>query len=666
MQKKRPRVVNQDGLNVREVLSILSAEISDENSLQAIKGLAAQIVERAVDPKAEAPKNVIDGLLYGLIQSGKTSVITAAAAMAADNQFDCILILTSDNNLLYDQTLERIRRGLRGLTILGKNDWREQNRFKALIQNPPFVVVCSKNANKLQSLLEAFKISKSKQLATLIIDDEADQASLNTQTSKLSGRVSAINEAITNFRDYFPVNTYLQVTATPQALFLQRPDNRYRPAFTLLSEPGPGYVGGDQFFGPNARILRDVKLSEVDQLRTTNQPSPGGNVPPGLKSALITFLVAAGARLVEDAGGGYSFLCHVSVNTKDHKYIVNLIEKFKSDGLTALRAGQGAQYTSLVKELQEAYADLASTEKNLPDFNAILPKIEFYLPGASVKLINAGSGEEIRADSALNIFVGGTKLGRGVTLSNLLVSYYGRNPKKPNSDTVLQHARMYGYRQKDLGLTRLFLPPELAEHFKLIHQLESGLRQIVMDHPEGKFEGIYVSNPLQATRRNVLDPASLGLYLASSTQNPKYPLRTPKSLIATRAIDEKLARFDDKGNGVEVDIPFICDLIDMCETDPNSPNLLWDKKTLRSALEELSTIKGSKAYIVVRTGRGLNLPRREGQGILTGGEDSLAPRDAPTLFMYRMNSNAKGEEECWWPHLRFANGNYAIAFSFDR
>ena len=79
----------------------------------------------------------------------------------------------------------------------------------------------------LNSLLEAFKTAKAKGLSVLIIDDEADQASLNTFTNKATGQVSRINRVITDFRNYFPVNTYLQVTATPQALFLQRPDHRY-------------------------------------------------------------------------------------------------------------------------------------------------------------------------------------------------------------------------------------------------------------------------------------------------------------------------------------------------------------------------------------------------------------------------------------------------------
>jgi hypothetical protein len=230
------------------------------------------------------------------------------------------VVLTSDIDLLYDQTLERMRIALRGLSVLGKNDWRDANRFERYLRTPPFVIVCSKNANKLDSLLEAFRSARAGNLSAMIIDDEADQASLNTYTSRGAGQISRINSAISNFRKFFRINTYLQVTATPQALFLQRPDHRYRPSFTVLSSPGPGYIGGDQFFGSSANILRYVDLQEVESLRADHQPSPSGHIPSGLQKASFIFLVGATSKIIQNPAGenGYAFLCHVSVNKRDH------------------------------------------------------------------------------------------------------------------------------------------------------------------------------------------------------------------------------------------------------------------------------------------------------------------------------------------------------------
>ena len=670
-------MIIHDGAHTTEVLNVLSAEIKYPDSLRAITEKAVQILEQSVNPIGGVPDHPSDGLLYGLIQSGKTSIITVAAAMAADNGFQCILILTSDIDLLYDQTKERAVKALRGLHVLGKNDWKDAPRFERQLKTTPFVVVCSKNGSKLKSLLEAFKAAHAKGLPTLIIDDEADQASLNTNTRKASkggAQVSRINDVITEFRNFFPVNTYLQVTATPQALFLQAPDHNYRPSYTVLSEPGPGYVGGEAFFESTGRILRDVDLHEIDQLRATNQPSPTDTVPTGLKKALYTFFVGATSKVMKDPQECYAFLCHVSVSKRDHEHIVNLIDRFKGDAINILQSATTKSYETLVKGLREAYDDLAKTEPSLPGFDEIVEKIKFYLKGATIKLVNATSSEEVKLESVYNIFVGGNKLGRGVTIKNLLVSYYGRNPKKPNADTVLQHARMYGYRTKDLGVTRLFLPERLAEHFRLIHQMESALRDLVKKYPKGKFEGLYISSPLQATRRNVLDPNSIGYYVAGRMYNPTYPLRTQQALAHTKSLDAKLASYDGTSSGQAVTIDLLIELLHECKANPEYGVELWEMKTITVALEKLKALKkpdgnlqyGNKAYLIVRRGRKLETARRETQGIHNSGEEALAPTDAPALFMYRQDATSKGEVEVWWPQLRFPDGNYVMAFSFDR
>jgi hypothetical protein len=588
--------------------------------------------------------------------------------MAADNGFQCILILTSDIDLLYDQTLERMQQALQGLRVLGKNDWRDPHRFERQLRNPPFVIVCSKNGSKLGSLLEAFRAAGARGVSALIIDDEADQASLNTYTSRGGEDVSRINEVISDLRNFFKVNTYIQVTATPQALFLQDPEHRYRPSFTILSEPGAGYVGGHDFFGdPDRKLLRTVPIEEVEELKTTHQPEPTTIIPSGLRQALLTFLISATARKIENPGKGYAFLCHVSVNTRDHNHIVTLIEGFKEEVYRLLQTEGTRQYENLIAEFKTAYEDLTQTQVGLPPFDQIIQKIKFFLGGANVKLINATSSDEIKLTSTYNIFVGGNKLGRGVTIENLLVSYYGRNPKRPNADTVLQHARMYGYRQDDLGVTRLFLPDKLAEHFTLIHDMENALRDLVQKYPEGKFEILYISSPLKATRSNVLDPNSIVAYVAGESINPRYPLRTPEITEYTSWIDERLKHIGDKENGKEITVDEIMELLKRCPHDHEEGGELWDLKTIGTALDTIKQLLGEKAYLVVRRKREAEARRGERKGIISGGEESLAPKDAPTLFLYRQEPTKRGEVAAWWPQLRFPEGsrNYVLSFSIN-
>jgi hypothetical protein len=662
---KKEQLVIRNGPNTAEILRILEKDLK-AGGITAAAQRAERIIELSVDPTAGPPSQPSDGLLYGLIQSGKTSIMTVAAAMAADNGFQCILVLTTDNDPLYEQTLERVRAGLRGLSVLGKREWRDPVRFRSKLRTPPFAVVCSKNGSMLQSLLDAFRSAGAKNLSVLIIDDEADQASLNTFTSKGTGQVSRINNVITDFRNYFPVNTYLQVTATPQALFLQRPDHRYRPSFSILSQPGPGYVGGDAFFG-NGRenLLRLVDLTEVNQLRASNQPAPSGVLPAGLRRALYTFLVGASTKVLERPTDSFAFLCHVSMSTRDHSYIVGLIDSFKEECINAFQKPTSTKHQSMMKGLRDAYDDLLKTAPGLPDFDRVVQQVKFYINGANIRLVNASSSDEITLDGVFNLFVGGNKLGRGVTIKNLLVSYYGRNPRTPNADTVLQHARMYGYRERDIGVTRLFLPQRLADHFTSIHQMETALRDLLEQFPDGCFEGIYVSGAWQPTRRNVLDPSSLGYYVAGGSYNPRYPLRSSSVKKNTSWLDSELASTKDSDGYEEVTVDRILELLARCEHDPKHGAQVWNPGSLRAALEMVKKMRGSKAYLVVRRGRDLRQPRRETQGILAGGEDALAPRDAVTLFLYRQNATPTGGVEVWWPQVRLPDGNYVLAFSFD-
>jgi hypothetical protein len=133
------------------------------------------------------------------------------------------------------------------------------------------------------------------------------------------------------------------------------------------------------------------------------------------------------------------------------------------------------------------------------------------------------------------------------------------------------------------------------------------------------------------------------------------------------------AWFDNELSGVKdappchtVTIGRIIELMEKVELDPNYAPQFWDMDAMKTALEVLKKKADSdKAYLVVKRGRELVGPRGERKGIISGGEEALAPTDAPTLFFYRQNANSAGEGEVWWPQLRLPAGNYVLAFSFD-
>jgi hypothetical protein len=151
-----------------------------------------------------------------------------------------------------------------------------------------------------------------------------------------------------------------------------------------------------------------------------------------------------------------------------------------------------------------------------------------------------------------------------------------------------------------------------------------------------------------------------------SSYNPRHPLRTAASKKSTEWLDAQLSGVGDAPPYAEITVQRLQELIGKVEIDPEHGAQLWDVKAIRTALDVLKEKnKTDKAYLVVKRHRDLKAVRTERHGIIQSAEADLAPTDAPTLFMYHMNANAEGETEVWWPQLRFPEGNYVLAFSFD-
>ena len=307
---------------------------------------------------------------------------------------------------------------------------------------------------------------------------------------------------------------------------------------------------------------------------------------------------------------------------------------------------------------------MATTDKGLKeaDFDSLVEKIGFYSPGITVKLINGETDEGVAVESLYNLFVGGNKLGRGVTIKNLLVSYYGRHPKRPQADTVLQHARMYGYRRKDIGLLRLFLPRELHVVFKAINKMELGLRDLIARQPGEAFRGIYIESGLSATRRNILAPGSIGAYSAGSNYNPAQIIRDKSVKVATDKIDKMLENVPNKGS-VEMSIEDMQAIIRLTMPDQSQSEHIWNHVAIAESLAQFAELHGHETGNVwVDRERNIDVVRRETAGILAGGEFAKVPPGKLALYLLRMM--AKGQKHAaWWPQVRFPDGPYAFAFA---
>ena len=276
-----------------EILNLLRQQVGNNAEVDDIAQTAREVAGKWVDP-VTGGKEQTNGLIYGLVQSGKTGVLTVTGAMGADEGYRTLIVLTSDIDPLYEQTRGRIQEAFPAMDILGKLDLREPDAFLQRIRRGTCAIVVTKNGSILKALIENLKGGNVRGLACLIIDDEADQASLNTRARKNDGSQSRINEQIEQLRGFFHKNTYLQVTATPGALFLQEGKHAFRPKFTVLSHPGGDYVGGDDFFSRGVDdLVREFPLTDLTTLSAGTQPTPGNQIPSSLLAALDTFMIGA-------------------------------------------------------------------------------------------------------------------------------------------------------------------------------------------------------------------------------------------------------------------------------------------------------------------------------------------------------------------------------------
>jgi hypothetical protein len=371
-------------------------------------------------------------------------------------------------------------------------------------------------------------------------------------------------------------------------------------------------------------------------------------------------MVGATYKRTKDADQNCAFLCHVSTRTSDHNHIVDVLRRYKTD----LAAGLRAKDSRIVDRLKVAYDDLASTHEGLKatSFDSLWDAIAFYSRGITVKLVNGETDEDVAVRSPYNLFVGGNKLGRGVTIKNLLVSYYGRHPKKPQADTVLQHARMYGYRRKDIGLLRLFLPRQLHVVFKAINKMEMGLRELIETKPSEEFRGIYVGGGLSPTRKNILAPGSIGVYSAGSNYNPAQILRDDSVVPFTEKIDKTLGGIPNK-EYAEMSIEEIKSLISSTRPDEAQSEHVWNPVAVAESIGQFAKLhKQETGYVYVDRDRELEATRIETAGVLAGGEFKRVPGDKIALYILRTKAG-RGNNASWWPQIRFPDGNYAFAFA---
>jgi hypothetical protein len=667
-----PKGLNAEGIKKahRDATALLADVVRSYNAEVAVGEVGAGGTGRASD--TAAVKRCPTGLLYGRVQSGKTVAMICFTAAALDNGFRVVVVLTSDFVKLVEQTAHRFG-ALNDALIrssLQSDTWEaDVEHVRKHVASNGVVFICAKNQQRLATLVDFLRKIGAENYPALVLDDEADQATLDTTTAaRTSGKANAptkgsaihrktvLNDAPSeegqSIRETLRHHVFLQVTATPYALLLQNIDNPLRPSFSRLLEPGEGYTGGESFFSEDHIEDQTPPLMYVREDESAEILAPAREAPLGLQQAVAFFLVSSAAHLFKDpdtARSGQNFLCHTSHRQLDHDHLAGLIRDFLSRVGDELAPGALAGEGTV--RLHWAYDELKKTVDGLPEFDVLIDTIRRRLPRRDVLIINSATSN-VQFGREMNFLVGGNILGRGLTIESLLVTYYLRKAKISQMDTVLQHARMYGYRRRLMPFTRVFLPEDLALKFHHIHNAEQSLRsQLVATSPSSPLAVQTLQN-LRATRLNVLDTGSLSAF---GPGEQVYPARVSTDRKNFDKIAEKLAdafggslREDDF---VEAPTSVLVDLVRLAPYDEES-SPRWAPSAMLQLLEVLTARNGGKGIVYYRKMHRDKKSFTNRSGALSGAKVKEARgKGVPVLCLFKTTFKGEDGVEYWYPTL---------------
>jgi hypothetical protein len=436
---------------------------------------SAEILGKGIDPKNPVGRST--GLVVGYVQSGKTLSFTTAIGLARDNGFPIIIVIAGNKVNLLNQSHDRLARDLdvdRGDGLpawkMEKNP-RDDSQFEQLIrqsidnwrdptldpdEKSTLLFTVLKQGQRLGALTKLLKKIDLTNVPALIIDDEADQASLNTQVQR--GQESPTYQRLRELRDAIPSHTFLQYTATPQAPLLINIADNLSPDFVHVLEPGDGYVGGSIFFASDSPYIKVIP--QQDLLQANALPV---DPPESLLEAMRIYFVGLAASRINKLGRR-SMLIHPGVQQVMHQVAARWATAATNEWRQALDADESdPDRQDVVEEFREAYNELLKTDTRLPNLEEIVRRLPRALRNTTVIEFNTRGGTktpEIKWRNADGwILVGGQAVDRGFTVDSLTVTYMPRGMGVGNADTLQQRARFFGYARARgyFGLCRVYL-----------------------------------------------------------------------------------------------------------------------------------------------------------------------------------------------------------------
>lgn len=508
----------------------------------------------------------IRGLVVGDVQSGKTSNYIGLVTKAADVGYKVILILTGTIESLRKQTQERVEEGFIGYNVVDAQDVgvgrgdkipksftsRQQDFVSgndlnttlkiSSYKSEPMVFVIKKNVSVLRKLFSALKsINTNKQYekinsSMLLIDDEADNASINT--NKEDNDPTKINDYIRKILSLFERSSYVGFTATPFAnVFISYDDDDemlkddlFPRDFIYSLNPPTNYCGSRKYFFEENYNVRHI-MDGNDNIFPMNHKKEwnGDKLFPSLYHAINSFLIVNTIRDLRDVNlnTNRSMLINMTRFTQVQLVIKDIVEDYfisiknaikQTHKLDDLYALTNPLIKGLKESFEEEYSKIKVNGEHLKWSN-IFSDIYNSIKNIQIIVVNSSKqSTKLNYDNYKNtglrvITIGGLALSRGLTLEGLCTSYFYRNSS--TFDVLMQMGRWFGYREGYEDICKIFITENSAEYYKDICMSIEYLRKDIIkmgeQHKKPSDYGIRVRN----------DSQELGITASNKMRNTK-------------------------------------------------------------------------------------------------------------------------------------------------
>lgn len=524
------------GERTNDLLGRLSQKL-DADEIEVLKKETSEILSYCSNPHLAEVQSVTN-LVVGYVQSGKTMSFTTLSAMAVDNGFRMIIYFAGTKNNLLDQTTKRLRKDLMstGQNMQyyklhenpKKNDiQRIDNELKIQRVKPVILVTVLKNAQHINELAD---IVCSQQLqntlgkqGVLIIDDEADQASLNGYAYKNSkanewedDEYTATYSSILRLKSKLPNHSYIQYTATPQGPLLINIVDLLSPKHHTVLTPGKNYTGGKTFFKDEPGLIITIPDNEVYHSRRNNLTECPQSLVKALQLHLMTVAIVV---RIQNKEPHLSMMVHADkeqdASEKFYNWVANLIQTWASMiEVSKQDLAYQEMYQSFKQTYPEAIKEYQSHNEDYPSFDEIWEELPDIVHDTNITLlISRNKTKDIDwSCSPSHILVGAEMLNRGFTVDRLAITYMPRHSVgKSTADTIQQRCRFFGYKRNYLYSCRVFLPEDTILEYVDYVEHEEEMRQWLKENKDiTKVEQLLIISPhLNATRRNILSKSTV-------------------------------------------------------------------------------------------------------------------------------------------------------------